>query len=274
MSTQVANSVIYDTTGKLVAAPLLTVDTPTTTPLTSAHVFVGNASNLAADVALSGAVAITNAGVTSLIASSVTGALLTGFVSGAGTVAATDTILQGVDKLDGNIALRLLISSFTDAAVTGKLLTGFVSGSGTVAATDTILQGINKLDGNDALKMPLSGGTFTGTVTMDKAIAFLVFDRSHLDSPIILDARLVTNVDINVDGDLTINGPTNGTEMQRITFQLREAGHAVTFATGAGNFLFNTTFPSFTASASGTDYVEALWNPDANNWIIVSIVKA
>lgn len=36
--------------------------------------------------------------------SAVTGKLITGFVSGAGTVAATDTILQAINKLDGNAA--------------------------------------------------------------------------------------------------------------------------------------------------------------------------
>ena len=36
----------------------------------------------------------------------VSGKLITGFVSGAGAVAATDTILEAVNKLDGNIALK------------------------------------------------------------------------------------------------------------------------------------------------------------------------
>lgn len=40
----------------------------------------------------------------SIAASTVTGKLITGFVSGAGTVASTDTILQALNKLDGNIA--------------------------------------------------------------------------------------------------------------------------------------------------------------------------
>jgi hypothetical protein len=40
----------------------------------------------------------------SFTAAAVTGKLLTGYVSGAGTVAATDTILQGVNKLNGNVA--------------------------------------------------------------------------------------------------------------------------------------------------------------------------
>lgn len=67
---------------------------------------------------------------------------ITGFVSGAGTVGATDTILQAIDKLDGNTNLKAL-----------NLLTGYVSGAGTVAATDTVLQGVNKLNGNTVANM-------------------------------------------------------------------------------------------------------------------------
>jgi hypothetical protein len=44
----------------------------------------------------------------------VTGKLLTGFISGAGSVAATDSILQAFNKLDGNIAG---VSSVANAAV-------------------------------------------------------------------------------------------------------------------------------------------------------------
>jgi hypothetical protein len=44
-------------------------------------------------------------------------AVLTGFVSGAGTVAATDTFLQAFQKLDGNIALKLNTDSFTQGSV-------------------------------------------------------------------------------------------------------------------------------------------------------------
>lgn len=87
----------------------------------------------------------------------VTGSKITGFVSGAGTVAATDTVLQAFNKLDGNVALKLATASFTDAAVTSKLITGFTSGAAAVLATDTILQAINKLDGNVGTKLGVAG---------------------------------------------------------------------------------------------------------------------
>lgn len=53
----------------------------------------------------------------------VTGKLITGFVSGAGTVAGTDTILQALNKLDGNVGLRQLTSG-KDAASGYAGLTG------------------------------------------------------------------------------------------------------------------------------------------------------
>ena len=109
----------------------------------------------------------------------VTGKLLTGYVSGAGTVAATDTILVGIDKLNGNVVATTSVAnaalpsaSFTDAAVTGKLITGFVSGAGTVAATDTILAAIDKLDGNIAGKQAaFSGLTTDGVIYATSATA-------------------------------------------------------------------------------------------------------
>ena len=57
-------------------------------------------------ITLTGAVTGTGTGsfATTLANASVTGQVLTGYVSGAGTVAATDTILQAIDKLNGNIA--------------------------------------------------------------------------------------------------------------------------------------------------------------------------
>ena len=57
---------------------------------------------LSGDVTGSGATGIT----TSISATTVTGKLITGFVSGAGTVSATDTILQAINKLDGNVASK------------------------------------------------------------------------------------------------------------------------------------------------------------------------
>ncbi len=134
--------------------------TPVTLPtLLDGKIWIGDSSNVATARTLSGGATVNNTGVVTLTNTSVTGQLLTGFSSTTGTVAATDTILQGIDKIVGNLAATtstanaaLPSASFTDTAVTSKLLTGYSSGAGTVASTDTILQGINKLNGNTAAK--------------------------------------------------------------------------------------------------------------------------
>ena len=124
-------------------------------------------------------------------ASDITGQLITGFSSGAGTVAGTDTILQAINKLDGNVGGKQATISFGtgaltalgnavngtggfitygNAAGTAAVLTGYSSGAGTVGTGDTILQAINKLNGNIAAKQGLDtdltslAGGITGLV--------------------------------------------------------------------------------------------------------------
>lgn len=89
---------------------------------------------------------------------------LTGFVSGAGAVAASDTLLQAINKLDGNVGTKIATSA-VPAAVRATPITGFASGAGVVAAADTVLQAINKLDGNIAAKQATltMGQLTTGT---------------------------------------------------------------------------------------------------------------
>jgi hypothetical protein len=72
--------------------------------LTSGNILVGSAGNVATSVAMSGEATIANTGVVTLANSAVIGKVLTGFVAGAGTVAATDTILQAFQKLAGSVA--------------------------------------------------------------------------------------------------------------------------------------------------------------------------
>ena len=97
--------------------------------LTSGNILVGNVSNVATSVAVSGEATISNAGAVTLANSAVITKVLTGYVSGAGTVAATDSILQAIQKLNGNdAALVAGPASATDNAVarfdstTGKLV--------------------------------------------------------------------------------------------------------------------------------------------------------
>ena len=87
------------------------LDAKLSTSLTSARIFVGNGSNVATGVAVGGEATMANTGSLTVNNSAVIGKVLTGYVSGAGTVAATDTILQAVQKLNGNDALKAPIAS-------------------------------------------------------------------------------------------------------------------------------------------------------------------
>lgn len=80
------------------------------TTLTSAYILVGNAGNVATGVAMSSEATIDNAGAVTLSNAAVIGKVLTGFSSGAGVVASTDTILQAIQKLNGNIAATVPVS--------------------------------------------------------------------------------------------------------------------------------------------------------------------
>jgi hypothetical protein len=147
--------------------------------LTNGHILVGNASNVATDVAMSGAVTITNAGVTSLTSTSVTAAVITGFVSGAGTVAATDTILQAIDKLAGNGALAVTTMAAIGAApnANGALISG------------------------NTLTLEPASASFGGVVTTG---AQTFAGVKTMDSPVFTTKTTLPAINL-------INGATNGT---------------------------------------------------------------
>lgn len=75
--------------------------------LPSAEILVGNGSNVATAVAVSGEATLANTGAVTLSNAAVIAKVLTGYAAGAGTVSATDSILSAIQKLDGNNALDL-----------------------------------------------------------------------------------------------------------------------------------------------------------------------
>ncbi len=79
----------------------------------SGQIALGNGSSIYAPTTMSGGATISSSGVVTLTNASVTGSVLTGYVSGAGTVAATDSILQAIQKLNGNSANYLPLAGGT-----------------------------------------------------------------------------------------------------------------------------------------------------------------
>lgn len=111
----------------------------------------GNAATVTTNANLTGEVtSIGNAA--TVPNATVIGKVLTGFVSTPGTVAATDSILQAVQKLDGNSS---------NTSILGQTLTGYSAAPGTVSSSDTIKTAIQKVDGNSSNASTI-GRTLTG----------------------------------------------------------------------------------------------------------------
>lgn len=145
--------------------------------------------------------------------------VLTGYVSGAGTILATDTILQAIQKLNGNDATNANLTgevtsvgnatTITNAAVIAKVLTGYTSGAGTITASDTILSAIQKLNGNQATNANLTGPiTSVGNATAVAAqtgtgSTFVMNTSPTLVTPILGNAK-ATSINTGTTGDGTI----------------------------------------------------------------------
>lgn len=132
--------------------------------LASGKIYVGNASGISAEVAVSGDATLANTGALTVGTTAVTGKVLTGFVQGAGVVAATDSILEGVNKLDGNVA------ALSAAGVGGTLAdTLVIVGNGTNVATAVAVSGDATIANTGALTVTGSTGAFAVGTTFGTA---------------------------------------------------------------------------------------------------------
>lgn len=97
----------------------------------------------------------------SLVSTFVTAALLTGYVSGAGTITTADSILTAIDKLNGNQSLYLPLTGGTVTGTTtfNKAIVSPVGvlGNGTGTGTQT----------PDATQGPILSTTVTGNMTIN-----------------------------------------------------------------------------------------------------------
>jgi hypothetical protein len=111
---------------------------------------------------------VTTSGLTATVTNSaVIGKVITGYVSGAGTVAATDTILQAIQKLNGNAGGGgpADAGTLTGATLASNVLASSLTSVGTLAnltVTNTIVGSVN---GNAATATSATSATTAGTVT-------------------------------------------------------------------------------------------------------------
>lgn len=101
--------------------------------LASGNILVGSAGNVATSVAVSGEATLSNAGAITLSNAAILAKVLTGWTPGAGTITSSDSILSGMQKLSGNIALAL--TNPMDGG--GQLIYGGTGGVATKLAAGT-----------------------------------------------------------------------------------------------------------------------------------------
>lgn len=280
--------------------------TGTASGLTAGNVTTN--ANLTGDVTSVGnATTLTNAPVIAKV--------LTGYTSGAGTVAATDSILQAIQKLNGNDATNANLTgdvtsvgnatTLTNAPVIAKVLTGYVSGAGTVAATDSILQAIQKLNGNDATNANLTGvitsvgnatsiasqtgtGTkfvvdtspaLTGTPTAPTAAVDTNTTQMASTAFVLAQAASATPL---IDGTAAVGTstrfargdhvhPTDTTRMALAGNQTVTGGFKVT-PNNLGNITSFTIDPTLGNYQYGTNHAAATWTAPANDCAVDILV--
>jgi microcystin-dependent protein len=145
-------------------------------------------ANLTNEATSSGSNAVT------LTNSAVIGKVLTGYTSGAGTVAATDTILQAIEKLNGNAAggspTGAIIGFGSATPPTGWLA---CNGANVSRATYSALFAVISTtfgagDGSTTFTLPVSarrtmvGSGGTGTATLGNAVGNSGGEESHVQT--------------------------------------------------------------------------------------------
>ncbi len=128
-------------------------------PLTAAHIWVGNASNVATDVAMSGVIAITNAGVTSIVDGSIVNADINA------TAAIDFSKLAALTS--GNILVGSAGNVATSVAMSGDAA---ISNTGVVTVTDLTIAGEaagSIIYFNGTNWVPLAAGTAGQTLKMN-----------------------------------------------------------------------------------------------------------
>ena len=130
--------------------------TGTATAFTASNVTTN--ANLTGDITSVGnATTLTNAPVIAKV--------LTGYVSGAGTVAATDSILQAIQKLNGNNATNANLTGAVTSVGNASSLGSFTSAQLLTALTDETGTGANVFATSPTLVTPDLGTPTSGTLT-------------------------------------------------------------------------------------------------------------
>jgi hypothetical protein len=256
------------------AAGLTAGNVTTNANLTGGVTSVGNAATVVTNANLTGD--ITSVGnTTTLTNAPVIAKVLTGYVSGAGTVAATDSILQAIQKLDGNDAtnanLTGMVTSVGNATtvVTNANLTGGVTsvGNATTVVTNANLTGAVTSVGNATSLGSFTSAQLAGALTDETGSGAAVFGTAPVFGGKTGFATSVSAATVHVAGDIILsNVNVIGASYDSVSFSV-----AVQEITPTDLFFSPNGLKMYVMGASGDDVNE--YNL-STAWVVSSAVAS
>jgi hypothetical protein len=240
--------------------------TGTATAFTASNVTTN--ANLTNEATSSGSNAVT------LTNSAVIGKVLTGYTSGAGTVAATDTILQAIEKLNGNTAAvpgtvtsvsvvsnngfagTVATDTSTPAITLTTTVTGMLKGSNVSGVVSAGTSGADYSDGTSLLATGiLKSTTTTGALTIAVAADFPTLDQDTTGTASKTNALNSATTVVNVS---SATAPTAG------QYLIATSGTAATWQTPASPAPFASgTAMVFKQTAAPTGWTKVLTNDNS-----------
>ena len=227
---------------------------------------------------------VTTSGLTATVANSaVIGKVLTGYVSGAGTVAATDTILQAIQKLNGNagggaaaagtltgttLASNVVSSSLTSVGTLTGLtvsatITGSVSGNAATVTTNANLTGHITSTGNAAVLGSFTSAQLRTALTDETGTGAAVFAATPTFATSVvgsasMDVFNTTSTTVNGFGAataMTLGATTGSAAIRNPTLTVGNTTSTIATASGTANTLTLQPFGSLVLSPTSSSVV-------------------